>query len=58
MILLGAAVNGAAIAAGGFVGLFAGRFLPDRLQKTLMCALALVVIGRNGKRWDLTAITT
>ena len=33
MILLGAAVNGAAIAAGGFVGLFAGRFLPDRLQK-------------------------
>ena len=39
------AVNGAAIAAGGFVGLFAGRFLPDRLQKTLMCALALVVIG-------------
>ena len=45
MILLGAAVNGAAIAAGGFVGLFAGRFLPDRLQKTLMCALALVVIG-------------
>ena len=45
MILLGAAVNGAAIAAGGFVGLFAGRFLPDRLQKTLMCTLALVVIG-------------
>ena len=45
MILLGAAVNGAAIAVGGFVGLFAGRFLPDRLQKTLMCALALVVIG-------------
>ena len=45
MILLGAAVNGAAIAAGGFVGLFAGRFLLDRLQKTLMCALALVVIG-------------
>ncbi len=45
MILLGAVVNGAAIAGGGLVGLFAGKFLPDRLQKTLMCALALVVIG-------------
>ena len=33
MILLGVAVNGAAIVAGGFVGLFAVRFLPDRLQK-------------------------
>ena len=45
MILLGAAVNGAAIVVGGFAGLFMGKLLPDRLQKNLMCALALVVIG-------------
>lgn len=45
MILLGSIVNGAAIAAGGFVGLFVGKLLPDRMQKTLMSALALLVIG-------------
>lgn len=45
MILLGAAVNGAAVAAGGLAGLFIGKLLPDRLQKALMSALALVVIG-------------
>ena len=45
MILLGSIVNGAAIAAGGFAGLFVGKLLPDRMQKTLMSALALVVIG-------------
>ena len=45
MILLGSIVNGAAIAVGGFAGLFVGKRLPDRMQKTLMSALALVVIG-------------
>ena len=45
MILLGAAVNSAAVAAGGLAGLFIGKLLPDRLQKALMSALALVVIG-------------
>ena len=45
MILLGSIVNGAAIAVGGFAGLFVGKLLPDRMQKTLMSALALVVIG-------------
>lgn len=45
MILLGPLVNGAAVVAGGLVGLFAGKLLPERLQKTLMSALALVVIG-------------
>lgn len=45
MILLGALVNGAAIVVGSFAGLFMGKLLPDRLQKTLMTALALVVIG-------------
>ena len=45
MILLGSIVNGAAIAVGGFAGLFVGKLLPDRMQKTLMSALALVIIG-------------
>lgn len=45
MILLGPLVNGAAVVVGGLVGLFAGKLLPERLQKTLMSALALVVIG-------------
>lgn len=45
MILLGAAVNAATIVAGGLVGLFLGKLLSERMQKTLMNALALVVIG-------------
>lgn len=45
MILLGSLVNGAAIAAGGLVGLFAGKLLPERMQKSLMCALALLTVG-------------
>lgn len=45
MILLGAIVNAATIVGGGLIGLFVGKLLPDRLQKTLMNALALVVIG-------------
>ena len=45
MILLGPLVNGAAVVVGGLVGLFAGKLLPERLQKTLISALALVVIG-------------
>ena len=45
MILLGPLVNGAAVVVGGLVGLFAGKLLPERLQKALMSALALVVIG-------------
>ena len=45
MILLGAAANAATVAVGGFVGLFAGKLLPERLQKSLISALALVVIG-------------
>ena len=49
MILLGAVVNGAAIAGGGLVGLFAGKFLPDRLQKTQMCAWAQWVIRIAGQ---------
>lgn len=45
MILLGPLVNGAAVVVGGLVGLFAGKLLPERLQKAFMSALALVVIG-------------
>lgn len=45
MILLGAAVNAATIIVGGTVGLFLGKLLSERMQKTLMNALALVVIG-------------
>ena len=45
MNFLGPLVNGAAVVVGGLVGLFAGKLLPERLQKALMSALALVVIG-------------
>lgn len=45
MILLGSIVNGVAIVAGGLIGLFAGKLLNDRIQKTMMCALALIVLG-------------
>ncbi len=45
MILLGAIVNSLTVLAGGAVGLFAGKFLTQRLQKAITCALALVVMG-------------
>lgn len=45
MILLGAIVNAATIVAGGALGLLGGKLLPQRLQSSLMSALALVVIG-------------
>lgn len=45
MILLGAFINGAAIAAGGILGMLGGKLLPERLRNTLMSALALMTIG-------------
>lgn len=45
MIIWGAAVNSAAVIAGSLIGLFAGKLLSERLQKSIMYALALVVAG-------------
>lgn len=45
MTLLGSLVNGAAIVAGGLLGTFGGKLLPERLRTTLMSALALMTIG-------------
>ena len=45
MILLGTAINGMAIVAGGVLGMLVGRLMPERLRTSLMSALALVVIN-------------
>lgn len=45
MILLGSLVNGGAIVAGGLVGMFAGKLLPERLRSSVMSALSLMTIG-------------
>ncbi len=45
MILLGSLVNGGAIVAGGLIGMFAGKLLPERLRGSVMAALSLMTIG-------------
>lgn len=45
MILTGSIVNLFAILAGSVVGLFAGRLLTPKLEKALMGAIGLIVIG-------------
>jgi len=45
MILTGSIVNFFAILAGAVVGLFAGRLLTPKLEKALMGAIGLIVIG-------------
>ena len=44
MILQGTIVNVAAVIAGSLVGRFAGRFLSERLRKTMMVGLGLAVL--------------
>lgn len=50
MVLLGAAINSAAILAGGVIGLLLKKGVPEKVQKTLMYAMALcvMIIGIKG----------
>lgn len=45
MILAGALVNAAAIAGGGLLGTFGGKFMPQKMRETVLAATALVSIG-------------
>ena len=45
MILLGSAVNGIALVVGGFIGMFAGKLLPERIRTALVPTMSLVTIG-------------
>ena len=45
MILLGSAVNGAAIVVGTLIGMAAGKLLNERIKSTLIAVMALVTIG-------------
>lgn len=44
MILTGTVVNVAAISAGALIGRYAGRFIPDRMRRTVMAGLGLTVL--------------
>jgi len=44
VILTGTLVNVATISAGALVGRYAGRFVPDRMRKTVMAGLGLTVL--------------
>lgn len=45
MILTGALVNAAAIAGGGLLGTFGGKFMPQKMRETVLASTALVSIG-------------
>lgn len=45
MILTGALINGAAIVAGGVLGTFGGKLMPERMKETVLAATALISIG-------------
>lgn len=45
MILTGALINGAAIVAGGVVGTFGGKLMPQRMKETVLAGTALISIG-------------
>ena len=55
---LGTLINVAGIVIGGLIGLFGGRFLTAKIQKTLQdaCALTVILIGADGalKNLDTT----
>jgi uncharacterized membrane protein YqgA involved in biofilm formation len=44
MILTGTIVNVAAISAGALIGRYAGRFIPDKIRRTVMAGLGLTVL--------------
>src|SRR5512133_1077050 len=44
MILSGTVVNVAAISAGASIGRYAGRFIPDKIRRTVMAGLGLTVL--------------
>lgn len=45
MILTGVLINAAAVAAGGVLGTFGGRFMPEKMKQTVLAATGLVSIG-------------
>ena len=47
---LGTLINVAGIIIGGLIGLFGGKFLTAKIQKTLQdaCALAVIFLGADG----------
>lgn len=45
MILTGVLINGAAIVAGGVLGTFGGKLMPERMKETVLAATALISIG-------------
>jgi len=47
MIGLGTIINGGAILAGGFIGLLAGRFLKEGIQKIISLAIGLSVLSMS-----------
>jgi hypothetical protein len=55
---IGTIVNGAAIVAGGLLGLFLGKFLKQRVQDTLMAAngVAVIILGLQGALVDADSI--
>jgi uncharacterized membrane protein YqgA involved in biofilm formation len=44
MILTGTIANVAAICAGALIGRYAGRFIPDKIRRTVMAGLGLTVL--------------
>lgn len=45
MMLTGVLINAAAVAAGGVLGTFGGRFMPEKMKQTVLAATGLVSIG-------------
>ena len=55
---LGTLINVAGIFFGGLIGLFGGKFLTEKIQRTLLeaCALAVVFLGADGALKNLDAM--
>ena len=55
---LGTQINVAAIVVGGLIGLFGGKFLTEKIQRTLRdaCALAVIFLGADGALKNLDAM--
>ena len=47
---MGAVVNSVVVLVGSLVGLFMGQRIPERINKTLMQGIALVVLDRKSTR--------
>ncbi|MBQ7493561.1 MAG: DUF554 domain-containing protein [Selenomonadaceae bacterium] len=55
---LGTLINVAGIFFGGLIGLFGGKFLTEKIQRTLLeaCALAVIFLGADGALKNLDAM--